>query len=102
MLSEIMQSEISISFPENQITLNFMEKVGERMIKRFKLEFMEEELASEDKIWTSKIIEDTKDRAIGLVEIEIKRRKDSLAKNTFFEQILLEAGDKENTAPQTV
>lgn len=41
MLSEIMQSEISISFPENQITLNFMEKVGERMIKRFKLEFME-------------------------------------------------------------
>lgn len=72
------------------------------MIKRFKLAFTEEQLASDDKIWTSKIIEDTKDRAIGLVEIELKRRKDSLAKNTFFEQILLEPGNKENTTPLTV
>lgn len=44
-----------------------MEKVGERMIKRFKLTFTEDELTSPEKIWTSKIIEDTKDRAIGLV-----------------------------------
>ena len=79
-----------------------MEKVGERMIKRFKLAFSEGELASEERIWTSKIIEDTKDRAIGLVEIELKRRRDELAKNTFFEQILGGAGGKENTAPHTL
>jgi len=42
--------------------------VGERMVKRFRLTFSEDELGKE-RIWTSKLIEDARNRVIGMVEL---------------------------------
>ncbi len=38
-------------------------------MKRFSMGFTEEELNSQERLWSSKVIEDAKSRAIGLVEV---------------------------------
>lgn len=55
------------------------------MVKRFRINFTEQEIASEDRIWTSKAIEDTKNRVIGLVELELKKRKQKTLKGHFYD-----------------
>lgn len=61
--------------------------------------FTEAQLNSQEKIWTSKIIEDTKNRAIGLVELQLKKRKDNISKNIFYDEIVKDFEQKENASP---
>jgi hypothetical protein len=83
-LDDILKSQLHIIFPSSQITLHFLEKIGEKMVRRFRLSFSEEEI-SDDKIWTSKAIEDSKNRVIGLVELELKKKKEKMQKGHFYD-----------------
>lgn len=78
LLEQITCSTFHISFPENDLTIFFLERLGEKLIKRFKICFSEEEITSTERLWTSKPILDMKNRAVGLVELEVNKPKKNI------------------------
>jgi hypothetical protein len=65
---------LAFEIPKQNLVVSFIEKLGEKNLLRFKIAIKEEELNRKSSIRLTKPIEDPKDRAIGIVEIEIAHK----------------------------
>lgn len=65
---------MALEIPKKNVVVSFIEKLGEKNLLRFKLTIKEEELNRKSSIRLTKPIEDPKDRAIGILEIEIAQK----------------------------
>ena len=55
-MEEILSSSIHLSVPPNTFSIHFEEKIGDIFLKRFKIQFKEEELKASEKMWITKSI----------------------------------------------
>jgi hypothetical protein len=69
------------------------------MVRRFRLAFSESEIG-EERVWTSKSIEDCRNRVIGLVELELRKRREKGGRGELKGQILTgQEEQQESTDP---
>lgn len=74
-INELFSSDILLDIPLKDCSISFWEKLGEKNVLRYKIELHEKDLCHEEDTWVSKGIEDGKGRAVGVAEIELKKKK---------------------------
>jgi hypothetical protein len=72
-LEELLGSELHITVPVGSCNISFVERIGQKDVLRFKIVLSEEDLLITETSWVTKSIVDAKNRAIGVVEFQMKR-----------------------------